>query len=125
MEALYDLPNGDRVRVIDTTTAAQSLGRVLELFRSGDADPVFFGDNPRPEGVVISFEQWAEYETLKEDADDDRRREELVRQRIANDDPSQWETYEQMMERYGLDPDSAELKPKEGGTGDSDRDGTA
>ncbi|HEY3558541.1 MAG TPA: hypothetical protein VGL05_13810, partial [Kribbella sp.] len=84
------------------------------------AEPVFFGDAPRPEGVVISFEQWAEYETLKEDAEDDRRREDLVRQRIANDDPTQWETYEAMMDRYGLDPDSDELKLKDdrGNNGD-------
>ncbi|TCC33538.1 hypothetical protein [Kribbella sindirgiensis] len=115
MEALYDLPNGDRVRVIDTPTVAQALGRVLELFRSGNTEPVFFGDHPRPEGVVITFDQWAEYETLKEDAEGDRRREELVRQRLANDDPTQWETYEQMMDRYGLDPDSDELKPKNTG----------
>jgi hypothetical protein len=115
MEALYDLPNGDRVRVIDTTTVSQGLHRVLEIFRSGDTEPVFFGDQPRPEGVVITFDQWAEYEALKEDAEDDRRRQEMVRQRIARDDPSQWETYEQMMERYGLDPDSDELKPKDNG----------
>ncbi|WP_410791893.1 hypothetical protein [Kribbella sp. C-35] len=120
MEALYDLPNGDRVRVIDTPTVGQSLGRVLELFRSGNTAPVFFGDQPRPEGVVISFEQWSEYETLKEDADNDRRREDMVRQRLANDDPSKWETYEEMMDRYGLDPDSDELKPKGGGTTDGD-----
>lgn len=65
MEASYDLPNGDRVRVIDTTTVGQSLGRILELYRTGATEPVFFGDQPRPEGVVISFDQWAEYETLK------------------------------------------------------------
>jgi hypothetical protein len=122
MEALYDLPNGDRVRVIDTTTVGQGLARVLQHVRSGSADPVFFGGNPRPEGVVISFAQWAEYEALREDAEDDRRREDLVRQRIANNDPSIGETYEEMMERYGLDPDSAELKPK--AHGDSGSAGT-
>ena len=106
--------------MIDTTTVGQSLGRVLELFRSGDAEPVFLGDQPRSEGVVISFEQWAEYAALKEDAEDDRRREDLVRERIANDDPSKWESYEQMMDRYGLDPDSDELKPKNASQGDGD-----
>ena len=122
MEALYDLPNGDRVRVIDTATVGASLGGVLRHFREGGTEPVFFGDEPRPEGVVISFDQWAEYETLKEDAEDDRRRQDLVRQRLANDDPSKWETYEEMMDRYGLDPDSDELRPK-GGSG-TDGDGT-
>lgn len=120
MEALYDLPNGDRVRVIDTATVGQSLDRVLELFRSGTDEPVFFGNQPRPEGVVISFEQWAEYAALKEDAEDDRRREDLVRERIANDDPSKWESYEQMMDRYGLDPDGEELTPKNASEGGGD-----
>ncbi|MFG1907841.1 hypothetical protein [Kribbella sp. NPDC048928] len=111
MEALYDLPNGDRVRVIDTATVGQSLGRVLELFRSGPAEPVFFGDTPRPEGVVISFEQWAEYETFKEDAEDDRRREELVRQRLANDDPSQWVSFEDAAREGGWDLDVPPYEP--------------
>ncbi len=114
MEALYDLPNGDRVRVIDTATVGQSLGRVLQLFREGATEPVFFGDEPRPEGVVISFDQWAEYETLKEDAEDDRRRQEIVRQRLANDDPTKWVSFEDMMDEYGLDPDSGKPEPNDG-----------
>ena len=69
MEALYDLPSGDRVRVIDRATVGQSLARILQLYREGATEPVFFGDQPRPEGVVISSDQWAEYETLKEDAE--------------------------------------------------------
>jgi len=108
MEASYDLPNGDRVRVIDTTTVGQRLGRVLELFRSGETEPVFFGDQPRPEGVVITFDQWAEYETLKEDAEDDRRREQLVRERLANDDPSKWVTFEDAAREGGWDLDVPE-----------------
>jgi hypothetical protein len=111
MEASYDLPNGDRVRVIDTSTVGQALGRILQLFREGATEPVFFGDHPRPEGVVITFAQWAEYETLKEDAEDDRKREQLVRDRIANDDPSKSVTFEDMMAEYGLDPDTGEQKP--------------
>ncbi|MFD7158639.1 hypothetical protein ACFV9C_28845 [Kribbella sp. NPDC059898] len=103
MEALYDLPNGDRVRVIDTTTVGQSLGRVLELFRSGHAEPVFFGDSPRPEGVVISFEQWAEYETLKEDAETDRRMQDLTRERLANARPEDYVPYDDMLREWGLD----------------------
>jgi hypothetical protein len=39
----------------------------------------------------------------------------VVRQRLADDDPSKWETYEEVMERYGLDPDSDESNPKRGG----------
>jgi hypothetical protein len=105
MEALYDLPNGDRVRVIDTATVGQSLGGVLQHFREGGTEPVFFGDEPRPEGVVISFDQWAEYETLKEDAEDNRRRQELARQRLANDDPTKWVSFEDAAREGGWDLD--------------------
>lgn len=103
MEALYDLPNGDRVRVIDTTTVGQSLGRVLELFRSGDAEPVFFGDQPRPEGVVISFEQWAEYENLKEDAETDSRVQKITRERLASARSEDYVPYDEMLREWGLD----------------------
>lgn len=42
MEALYDLPSGDRVRIIDTATVGQSLARILQLYREGPTEP------PRP-----------------------------------------------------------------------------
>jgi hypothetical protein len=103
METVYNLPNGDSVRVIDTATAGQSLGRAVQLWREGANEPLFFGDEARPEGVVISFEQWAEYETLKEEAEGDRRREEIVRRRLANDDPSQWVTFEDAARDWDLD----------------------
>jgi len=112
MESVYNLPNGDRLRVIDTATVGQSLGRILELYRNGATEPVFFGDESRPEGVVISFDQWAEYETLKEEAEAEQLRYDLARQRIANDDPSKWVSFEEMMEEYGLDPDGEGLEPK-------------
>ena len=52
---------------------------------------------------------------MREDAENDQRREDLVRERLANDDPSKWETYEEMMDRHGLDPDSDESNPTGGG----------
>jgi hypothetical protein len=107
MEALFNLPNGDQVRVIDTTTVGQSLSRILQLFADGATEPVFFGDEPRPQGVVISFDQWSEYETLKEDAEDDRRREQLVRERLASARPEDYVPYEDMLAEWGLEePDT-------------------
>jgi hypothetical protein len=69
METLYDLPSGDWVRVIDTATAATHLGAMLESFRNGGTEPLFFGDK-QPDGAVISFGQWREYEALREEAAD-------------------------------------------------------
>ena len=112
MEAQFDLPSGDRIRVIDTATVGQSLGRILELYRNGATEPVFFGDQPRPEGVVISFEQWSEYETLKEDAETDRRMEQIARDRRADASPEDYVSFDDMMREYGLaDPDDGDKKP--------------
>jgi hypothetical protein len=108
----YPLPNGAILSVTDIGTVGENLGRILESFRNGSTEPVFFaGEQPRPEGVIVSFDQWADYAELKEEAEFDRRRYDLVRERLANDDPSNWVTFEELMEELGLDPDSDELTP--------------
>jgi hypothetical protein len=103
----YPLPNGTSVAVTDVSTVAESLSDILAKFRTGSIEPVFFtGDQSRPEAVVMSFDQWADYEELREDAEADRRRYDLVRRRLADSDPSTWVTFEEMMDEWGLDPDS-------------------
>jgi hypothetical protein len=116
----YPLPNGAILSVTDIGTVRESLGRVLESFRNGSTEPVFFaGDELRPEGVIVSFDQWADYVELKEEAESDRRRYDLVRERLANNDPSNWVTYEELMEELGLDPDSDDLTPRAADAGGS------
>lgn len=111
MEAQFKLPNGDTLHVIDAATVGQSLGRILQLFRSGETEPVFFGDEPRPEGVVISFDQWAEYETLREDAESDRKMEDLTRERLANARPEDWVSFEDAAREGGWDLDVPPYEP--------------
>ncbi len=107
MEALYDLPNGDRVRVVDTATAAQYLGAVLQRFREGSTEPLFYGDEPRPEGVVISFDQWAECEALREEAETDERMRRITRERLASAKPEDYVSFDDMVREYGWeDPDA-------------------
>ncbi|MEU4197361.1 hypothetical protein AB0E69_36070 [Kribbella sp. NPDC026611] len=111
MEALFDLPSGDRIRVVDTATAGQSLSRILQLHRAGNTEPVFFGDQPRPEGVVITFEQWAEYEALKAEAEADRRQDQTVRERLNNAAPEDYVRYEDMLKELGIeDPDPGDQR---------------
>lgn len=105
MQTPFQLPNGDTAMVTDTATAGQSLGRAVELWREGATEPLIYGSAGRPEGVVISFEQWSEYITLKEDAEDDARRYEGVRQRLANDDPSTLMSFEEAAREGGWDLD--------------------
>jgi hypothetical protein len=104
MQTPFQLPNGDTAMVTDTATAGRSLGRAVEAWREGATEPLFYGSEGRPEGVVISFDQWAEYVTLKEDAEDDRRREEIVRRRL-DDDPSKWVSFEDAAREGGWDLD--------------------
>lgn len=84
-ETIYQTPGGDRIRVIDTRTAACNLARMLDLFRHGESKPLFFGDAGEPECVVISWREWARLDAL--DADDDQGFDhlyEITRQRIAD-----------------------------------------
>lgn len=82
-ETPQDRPSGDRVLVIDTATAAHNLPRMLERFRDGENEPLIFGDEGRPEGVVLSFEQWERLEALAEDAEQSERARETTRRRLA------------------------------------------
>jgi hypothetical protein len=105
MEALYDLPSGDRVVVVDTATAAQNLGRMLQRFREGSTEPLFYGDRPRPEGVVISFQQWAEYEALRADAEHAERSARVTRDRLASSGPEDFVSFEDAAREGGWDLD--------------------
>jgi hypothetical protein len=80
MQTPYNLPNGDAAMVVDTATAGESLGRAVQLWREGATEPLFYGSEGRPEGVVISFDQWAEYEAIKLEADFDGRVEDTTRE---------------------------------------------
>ena len=120
MEYLHDLPSGGVVRVVDTATAARYLGAALQLFRDGGTEPLFFGDHlpagrPRPEGVVISFAQWAEYEDLRTEAEFEQRVERIARERLATAGPESWTSFEDMMREFGLDPDTGEPTRREDG----------
>ncbi|TCC22659.1 hypothetical protein [Kribbella speibonae] len=68
-EASNLLPDGERVWVIKTSTAADLLPQMLERFRFGHTDPLIFGDSARPEGVVVPFELWRTLDTRTFDED--------------------------------------------------------
>ncbi len=105
MEVEFDLPSGDRVWVVDTATAAQYLGAMLQRFQNGEQEPLFYGDEPRPQGVVISFEQWSEYEALRVEAEFDKRMEQITRERLANAKPGDWVSFEDAVREGGWDLD--------------------
>lgn len=105
MQTPYRLPNGDTAMVTDTETAGQSLARAVDLWHEGATEPLFYGANGTPQGVVISFEQWSEYEALKLEADTDRRAEDITRERLANARPEDWISFEDAAREGGWDLD--------------------
>jgi hypothetical protein len=57
-ETQHLLPDGTTVWVLSTSEASKNLSALLQLFRSGQAEPLVFGDAGQPEAAVIPFEVW-------------------------------------------------------------------
>jgi PHD/YefM family antitoxin component YafN of YafNO toxin-antitoxin module len=86
----HELPNGDRVIVIDTQSASRYLGKMLERFRHGDNEPLIFSDTGKPEGVVISFDDWLEFRDLRDEAAADERIRNVTSERLRDAKPEDW-----------------------------------
>jgi hypothetical protein len=87
-ETPHRLPDGDRVWVINTATAADLLPQMLERFRFGHFDPLIFGDAGQPEGVVVPFELWRALDTRRFDEDGFDTTYAIARARLADPRPS-------------------------------------
>ena len=87
-ETPYLLPDGERVWVLSTSAAAKNLSDLLNLFRSGQAEPLIFGDAGQPEGVVVPWEVWRRLDALAADEDGFDDAYEIARQRLADPQPS-------------------------------------
>jgi hypothetical protein len=89
-ETPHILPGGETVYVIDTELASKHLATMLNRFRSGNNEPLIFGDAGQPEAVVIPWSQWQELMALAEDEEGFSYLYDLTRERLANrgDEPS-------------------------------------
>lgn len=87
-ETSYLLPDGERVWVIKTSTAADLLPQMLERFRFAHMDPLIFGDAGRPEGVVVPFELWRALDTRVFDEDGFDTTYTIERARLSDPRPS-------------------------------------
>jgi hypothetical protein len=101
-EASYLLPDGERVWVIKTSTAADLLPQMLERFRFGHTDPLIFGEAGRPEGVVVPFELWRALDPRVFDKDGFDTTCTIERARLSDPRPSI--PIEQVAAELGLDP---------------------
>ena len=110
-ETPQDRPNGDRVNVIDTATAAHNLSRMLQRFRAGQAEPLIFGDSGQPEGVVIPFERWEQLEELAADAEQAAEVREVTRRRLATNRVEDNVSADELAEEFGWNLDSDNEPP--------------
>lgn len=93
----YRLPNGERLIVVDSATAAEYLARVLQSFEDGNPEPLIVANYDKPQGVLIPFEQWLEYLDLAEDAAGEERIAEIVRERLKTSGPEHWVSEEEFL----------------------------
>jgi hypothetical protein len=68
-ETPYDLSSGDRIWVVETASAVERLPALLKRFRAGESQPLIFGDDGAPEGVVIPWDEWSRLDALAADAE--------------------------------------------------------
>jgi hypothetical protein len=113
-ETPYLLPDGKRVWVIATPEASRLLPNLLQLFRSGNAEPMIFGDAGQPEGVIIPFEVWLALEAEATDEEGFDSSYSVLRHRLANPQPSI--PIEEVAAELGWDLeediDDSDLKPR-------------
>ena len=83
-ETQYLLPDGGTVWVLSTAEASKNLANLLNLFRSGAAEPLIFGDAGQPEGAVIPFEVWRALVETATDEEGFDASYSLVRHRLKN-----------------------------------------
>jgi hypothetical protein len=102
-ETPYDTPDGDRVWVIDTPTAAHNIPTMLDRFRNGDTEPLIFGDSGEPEGVVISWAEWSRLQALRADANGFDHVYDVTRQRITDEHAEPSVALEEVAEEIGWD----------------------
>lgn len=113
-ETPHDRPNGERLLVIDTATAALNLPRMLGRFRDGQPEPLFFGDEGKPEAVVISFDEWERLDALAEEANQTERARESTRQRLTSASPDQYVPVDDLAAEFGWDLDDDDEPPGNG-----------
>ena len=82
-ETPYLLPDGERVWVIKTSTAADLLPQMLKRFRADRSEPLIFGDGGQPEGVVVPFDVWRGLDALATDQEGFDATYAVARERLA------------------------------------------
>ncbi|MEV5963758.1 hypothetical protein AB0L70_18460 [Kribbella sp. NPDC051952] len=87
-ETPHLLPDGERVWVVSPSAASKNLPGLLNLFRSGQTEPLILGDAGQPEAVVVPWDVWRRLDALAADEDGFDHAYDTVRERLDNPQPS-------------------------------------
>lgn len=84
----HELPNGERLHVIDIATAQEYLPRLVASYDAGDDKAMVIGDETKPAAVVLPIDQWLRLLRLAETVESDRRLYDAARESLADPGPS-------------------------------------
>ena len=84
-----------RVDAVDVQIAARLLDDVVTCLESGALEVLMLGERGVAEAVMIPIDYWLDYLGLEADETGDDRIAGIVRERIANGDPSKWVSEEE------------------------------
>ena len=88
-----------RTDAVDVEIVQRHLPDVVTCLDSGALEVIILGDAGIAQGVMIPADYWLDYLGLEQDEAGDERIAEIVRRRIANDDPSKWVSDEEFRAR--------------------------
>jgi len=88
-----------RTDAVDVEIVQRHLPDVITCLESGALEVLILGDAGLAQGVMLPIDYWLDYLELEDEEAGDERIARIVRERIANDDPSQWVSHEELMER--------------------------
>jgi hypothetical protein len=83
-ETQHLLPDGTTVWVLSPSATSENLLGLLDLFRAGAAEPLFFGTAGQPEAAIIPFEVWRALTEATTDEEGFDSSYSLVRHRLKN-----------------------------------------
>ncbi|MFI5735234.1 hypothetical protein ACIA49_34295 [Kribbella sp. NPDC051587] len=87
-ETPHILPGGERIWVIDPTSAAASLPQILGRIRGGEHGPFIIGDAGQPEAVMIPWAAWQQLAVLAAETAGFEYVYDAARDSLTDDEPS-------------------------------------
>lgn len=83
----HQLPNGERLNVVDVESALKYLAVLIEKYDEGYDKPLIIGDATEPKAVVLPIAQWLDLLDIADEAHSDEQMVNEVRENLADPRP--------------------------------------